>query len=45
VTVATDPTAAAAWLRERMSPGDALLLKASRGVRIEEVLKELKKES
>ena len=34
---------AAAWLRERIQPGDALLLKASRGVRIEKVLEELKK--
>ncbi len=34
---------AAAWLRGRISPGDALLLKASRGVRIEKVLEELKK--
>ena len=31
------------WLRERIRPGDALLLKASRGVRIEKVLEELKK--
>lgn len=36
---------AAAWLRERLRPGDALLLKASRGVRIEKVLEELKKEN
>ncbi len=35
---------AAGWLRERLRPGDALLLKASRGVRIEQVLEELKKE-
>jgi len=36
---------AAAWLRERIHAEDVLLLKASRGVRIEEVLNELKKES
>ena len=42
--VATGPVEAAEWLRERILPGDALLLKASRGVRIEEVLDELKKE-
>jgi UDP-N-acetylmuramoyl-tripeptide--D-alanyl-D-alanine ligase len=35
---------AASWLRERMRPGDALLLKASRGVRIEKVLEEFTKE-
>ncbi len=42
---AEGPAEAAAWLRERLRPGDALLLKASRGVRIEKVLEELKKES
>ena len=42
---APNPAMAAAWLRERLRPGDALLLKASRGVRIEKVLEELKKES
>ena len=36
---------AAAWLRARLRPGDALLLKASRGVAIEKVLIELQKES
>ena len=41
---AAGPAEAAAWLRERLRPGDALLLKASRGVRIEQVLEELKKE-
>lgn len=35
---------AAAWLRKRLRPGDALLLKASRGVRIETILEALKKE-
>ena len=43
--VAADAAAAAAWLRARLQPGDALLLKASRGVRIERVLEELRKES
>ena len=42
---AADAAGAAAWLRERLRPGDALLLKASRGVRIENVLENLKKES
>ena len=41
--VARDHAEAAAWLRGRISAGDALLLKASRGVRIEKVLEELKK--
>ena len=41
---AAGPAEAAAWLRERLRPGDALLLKASRGVRIERVLEELGKE-
>jgi len=44
VKVASSPLEAAAWLRERMRPEDVLLLKASRGVRIEQVLEELKKE-
>jgi hypothetical protein len=35
VCVARDSAEAAAWLRERLRPGDALLLKASRGIRIE----------
>ncbi len=43
--LAADPAAAAAWLRARLRPGDALLLKASRGVRIETVLEALKKEN
>lgn len=42
---APGPAEAAAWLRERLRPGDALLLKASRGVRIENVLEALKKEN
>ena len=42
---ADGPAGAAAWLRERLRPGDALLLKASRGVRIERVLEELQKET
>ena len=42
---AAGPAEAAAWLRARLRPGDALLLKASRGVRIENVLEALKKES
>lgn len=42
--VAAGPAEAAIWLRARLRPGDALLLKASRGVRIERVLEELKKE-
>ena len=44
VCAASSPGEAAAWLRERLRPGDALLLKASRGVRIEKILDELKKE-
>ena len=35
---------AAVWLRERLRPGDGLLLKASRGVCIEKILEELKRE-
>ena len=42
---ATEPAEAAAWLRLRLQPGDALLLKASRGVGAERVLNELKKEA
>lgn len=40
----SDSAETAAWLRARLRPGDALLLKASRGVRIEKVLEELRKE-
>lgn len=32
-----DGAAATAWLRERVGPGDALLVKASRGARLDEV--------
>jgi UDP-N-acetylmuramoyl-tripeptide--D-alanyl-D-alanine ligase len=32
------PEAAGAWLREHLQPGDAVLLKASRGVRLERAL-------
>ena len=42
--LAEDAAGAAAWLRARLRPGDALLLKASRGVRIEHVLDALRKE-
>lgn len=45
LALSMDSAEAAAWLRERMHPNDVLLLKASRGVRIEQVLDELKKES
>lgn len=41
---AAGPGEAAAWLRARLDSGDAVLLKASRGVGIEKVLAELKKE-
>ena len=43
--LATGTLEAAAWLRSRLQPGDAVLLKASRGVRLEKVVDELKKES
>lgn len=35
------PEAAGAWLRENLRPGDAVLLKASRGVRLERALEAL----
>jgi UDP-N-acetylmuramoyl-tripeptide--D-alanyl-D-alanine ligase len=35
------PEAAAEWLREHLQPGDAVLLKASRGVRLERALEAL----
>lgn len=41
---APGPEEAAAWLRARLRPGDALLLKASRGIRLERVLDVLKKD-
>lgn len=37
-----DPAAAAAWVRAQLRPGDAVLLKASRGEKLERVLDELK---
>ncbi|HBA83521.1 MAG TPA: UDP-N-acetylmuramoyl-tripeptide--D-alanyl-D-alanine ligase [Verrucomicrobia bacterium] len=43
VVVCGNCAEAAAQLAERLRPGDALLLKASRGERLEEVLKELEK--
>ena len=41
---ARDHADAANWLRARLRPGDAVLLKASRGVRIEKALENLKKD-
>ncbi len=38
------PAEAADWLRARLRPGDALLLKASRGVRLERVLEVMQKD-
>ncbi len=38
------PDEAGAWLRENLQPGDAVLLKASRGVRLEQALKALEGE-
>lgn len=37
------PGQAGAWLHRNMRPGDAVLLKASRGVRLEQALEELEK--
>jgi UDP-N-acetylmuramoyl-tripeptide--D-alanyl-D-alanine ligase len=37
------PEAAGEWLREHLEPGDAVLLKASRGVRLEQALEVLRK--
>lgn len=37
VTVVADNPAAVAWLQERLGAGDAVLLKASRGARLDEV--------
>lgn len=45
MVLAAGPEEAAAWLQTRLQPGDAVLLKASRGVRLENVVDELKKES
>ena len=42
--LAAEPADAAAWLRERLEPGDAVLFKASRGIRLEDVLERLKEE-
>ncbi|NLB65081.1 MAG: UDP-N-acetylmuramoyl-tripeptide--D-alanyl-D-alanine ligase [Lentisphaerae bacterium] len=42
--LAAEPSDAAAWLRERLEPGDAVLFKASRGIRLEDVLERLKEE-
>lgn len=39
--VVPDPTAAAAWVRQTARPGDLVLVKASRGVHLETVVKEL----
>ena len=38
------PEDAGAWLRENLQPGDAVLLKASRGVRLERALEALQRE-
>ncbi|MGC1784811.1 MAG: UDP-N-acetylmuramoyl-tripeptide--D-alanyl-D-alanine ligase [Acidobacteriaceae bacterium] len=38
------PEDAGAWLRENLQPGDAVLLKASRGVRLERALEVLQRE-
>lgn len=45
VLLATGTAEAAAWLWTHLQPGDAILLKASRGVHLEKVVDELKKES
>jgi len=44
IELSVDAAEAAGWLRERMRPEDVLLLKASRAVRIEDVLNVLKKD-
>ncbi len=44
-TFVATPEDAGAWLREHLQPGDAVLLKASRGVRLERALDELRRES
>lgn len=38
------PEDAGEWLRENLRPGDAVLLKASRGVRLERALEMLQRE-
>ena len=38
------PEDAGAWLKENLKPGDAALLKASRGVRLESALEVLQRE-
>lgn len=40
-TFLTTPEEAGAWMRSNLRPGDAVLLKASRGVRLEKALAEL----
>jgi len=42
---AADAAAAAAWLRERIRPGDAVLLKGSRAERVEDVLEKMRDEA
>jgi UDP-N-acetylmuramoyl-tripeptide--D-alanyl-D-alanine ligase len=37
-----DPAALAAWVRERLRPGDVLLVKASRGMRLERLVEALR---
>jgi UDP-N-acetylmuramoyl-tripeptide--D-alanyl-D-alanine ligase len=37
-----DPAALAGWLRERLRPGDVLLVKASRGMRLERLVEALR---
>jgi UDP-N-acetylmuramyl pentapeptide synthase len=39
--VVADRAAAAAWVREKAQPGDRVLIKASHGVRLDELVKEL----
>jgi UDP-N-acetylmuramoyl-tripeptide--D-alanyl-D-alanine ligase len=37
-----DPRALAAWVRERLRPGDALLVKGSRGMKLERLVEALR---